>query len=219
MVLHIVRHGETESNRNGLMLGWWDAPLTEKGRAQAAAAGQALIAEDIDVAYTSDLGRASQTARLLLDEQPDKIELIEDERLREFSFGGYEGRSEEDMAAVYLELGLSFDSPPEAFAAMTNAEFADAVAKTDPEGLAEGWEAISHRLKESLDEIVAAAQADGHGTVLVVSHGWSIAAVVELLAPDDWETELWDAISNGSITTLEYRDGAYHLVGVEEPAA
>jgi probable phosphoglycerate mutase len=62
VILYLVRHGETESNRAGLALGRADVPLNEKGLWQAARVGEALAQEPIAAVYTSPLTRARQTA-------------------------------------------------------------------------------------------------------------------------------------------------------------
>ena len=63
MRLYLVRHGETESNRQGLALGRADVPLNERGRWQAQRLGRALAGEPIAAVYSSPLSRALDTAR------------------------------------------------------------------------------------------------------------------------------------------------------------
>jgi broad specificity phosphatase PhoE len=62
VILYLVRHGETESNRNRLALGRADVPLNEAGEKQAACLGKALAGEPIAAVYSSPLARAMQTA-------------------------------------------------------------------------------------------------------------------------------------------------------------
>ena len=61
----LIRHGETEWNRKGLIQGHSDSPLTELGRQQAKAVGRALREEKIDALICSFAGRAKETARLI----------------------------------------------------------------------------------------------------------------------------------------------------------
>ena len=61
----LVRHGETEWNVSGRWQGHADAPLTAHGEAQAKALGERLADEKFDSCYTSDLGRAVRTSRLI----------------------------------------------------------------------------------------------------------------------------------------------------------
>ncbi len=82
----LVRHGETELNAQGRLCGWSDVALTDNGRRQAEWLRGALAAERFDGVWSSDLGRALETARLAWGEaQPDA-------RLREIHFGELEGR-------------------------------------------------------------------------------------------------------------------------------
>lgn len=59
----LVRHGETEWNRNGVFRGRADIPLNEHGRRQAAAAGKALTGVRVAAIYASPLGRTVETAK------------------------------------------------------------------------------------------------------------------------------------------------------------
>lgn len=62
----VIRHGESEANQNGLLTGWLDAPLTEKGREEAALVRQLLDGVRFDKVYSSDLLRAKGTAEIAL---------------------------------------------------------------------------------------------------------------------------------------------------------
>ena len=66
MKIWVIRHGESETNRDGLWTGWLDAPLTEKGREDAALAGAFLAKTKFGKIYSSDLSRAKNTADIAL---------------------------------------------------------------------------------------------------------------------------------------------------------
>ena len=67
MKIWMIRHGESETNRNGLWTGWLDAPLTDKGRKDAALAGEFLSKmTTFDKIYSSDLLRAKNTAEIAI---------------------------------------------------------------------------------------------------------------------------------------------------------
>ena len=66
MRVFVIRHGESETNRDKLWTGWLDAPLTEKGRADAALAREVLAKAKFDKVYASDLVRARCTAEIAL---------------------------------------------------------------------------------------------------------------------------------------------------------
>ena len=94
--LIVIRHGETAWNRERRLQGQLDIPLNDTGRAQARALAEALAGEPIDAIYSSDLGRAMQTAAPLaevlgLAVQPDP-------RLRERCYGALEGMTYAEVA-------------------------------------------------------------------------------------------------------------------------
>ena len=89
MRIILARHGETDYNKNKLVQGHTDIPLNEEGIRQGIAAGKKIEGYDIDIAYSSVLGRAYDTARYMLDNSNSE----EDKRLIEKSYGEYEGVS------------------------------------------------------------------------------------------------------------------------------
>ena len=100
MKLYIVRHGQSEWNALHKVCGATDAPLTEKGRAQAAETA-ALVAEmtkdePIDLIIASPLSRAQETGRIIQKACGGDIPFIIDDRIREINFGENEGRDTRD---------------------------------------------------------------------------------------------------------------------------
>ncbi len=98
-VLVLVRHGESEWNKLNLFTGWKDPGLTEKGIAEAKAAGRSLKAEGyrFDVAFTSDLARAQQTLVLILEELGQVgLTTHRDQRLNERDYGDLAGLNKDD---------------------------------------------------------------------------------------------------------------------------
>src|SRR5690606_30669406 len=97
--LVLVRHGQSEWNLKNLFTGWRDPGLTEKGVAEAHAAGKALKAAGLafDVAYTSVLSRAEDTCRIMLGElgQAD-LPTIRDAALNERDYGELTGLDKDD---------------------------------------------------------------------------------------------------------------------------
>ena len=72
---YIVRHGETEWNTQGRIQGHTDISLSDKGLQQAAMVARRLADVPIDVAYSSDLSRSSETARQILGQRTIRLEL------------------------------------------------------------------------------------------------------------------------------------------------
>lgn len=91
MELYIVRHGETEWNKEKLLQGSTDIPLSENGRLLAKLSGEALAGTPFDRIYSSPLKRAYETACLFRGGQD--VPIIRDDRLKELCFGEYEGQN------------------------------------------------------------------------------------------------------------------------------
>jgi 2,3-bisphosphoglycerate-dependent phosphoglycerate mutase len=118
--LVLIRHGESEWNRENRFTGWKDVDLSEKGRAEAKAAGQLLKAEGFifDEAYTSVLKRAIRTLWIILDEM-DLMWIPETKSwlLNERHYGALEGLNKAETAAQHGEEQVliwrrSYDIPP-----------------------------------------------------------------------------------------------------------
>ncbi len=84
MTLHVVRHGRTEANASGLLLGRADPGLDEIGRQQAEAIGKAL--PSCSVVVTSPLARCRETAELIA-EHGGGGDVVIDDRLVEIDYG------------------------------------------------------------------------------------------------------------------------------------
>ncbi|HEX9986769.1 MAG TPA: histidine phosphatase family protein [Thermoanaerobaculia bacterium] len=89
--LILVRHGETVHNVAGIAQGWNDSALSEKGERQVHAVAQRLAALHGDALYSSSLGRALATARIIGEATGLEVRPLDD--LREMSYGRWEGKS------------------------------------------------------------------------------------------------------------------------------
>lgn len=97
--LIFVRHGESAANRVRRFAGHTDAPLTDHGHAQAAAAAEYLSRFRIDIAYASDLRRAYDTAATIAARQG--LNVIPEGGFREIFAGEWEGRLFTDLEREY----------------------------------------------------------------------------------------------------------------------
>ena len=96
----LVRHGETEWNRERRIQGRFDSPLTERGIAQARAIGRVVqkLPEAASARIVaSPLGRATRTAEIIAQHLPVWPELRVDDRLREISAGSWDGLTFRDI--------------------------------------------------------------------------------------------------------------------------
>ena len=89
MILYIVRHGETDWNKARRVQGFSDIPLNEYGRHLARQTAEGMKEIRFDLAYTSPLIRAKETAEIILEGR--NIPLIESDGIKEMGFGAYEG--------------------------------------------------------------------------------------------------------------------------------
>jgi broad specificity phosphatase PhoE len=105
----LVRHGETEWSRDGKHTGWTDIPLTERGRQDAQAVGDALRERRFGRVLTSPLSRALETARLAgfgdVAGQRDE--------LKEWDYGAYEGRKTAEIREERPGWSLWSDGVPD----------------------------------------------------------------------------------------------------------
>ena len=89
MELYMVRHGQTDFNKNKRLQGVIDIPLNEYGIELAEKTAEGLKDVPFDVIYSSPLSRAFQTAEIIRGDRP--AEIIPTDSLLELSFGEYEG--------------------------------------------------------------------------------------------------------------------------------
>ena len=140
----LIRHGQTDWNKLGLLQGTKNIPLNETGLAQAEMARESLKDEKIDVVFCSPLIRTRQTAEVIL--KGRDIPVIYDERIVERRFGVAEGMNTKDIdfAATWIP------GTPPMFEGM------------------ETFEMLLERLTGFFDDIYSRYKDK---TVLVVTHG------------------------------------------------
>ncbi|XP_028304255.1 putative fructose-2,6-bisphosphatase TIGAR A [Gouania willdenowi] len=115
--LTLVRHGETQYNKEGLLQGQAvDSPLSETGRQQADAAGRYLRDVNFTNVFVSDMLRAKQTAETIMKHNSSclRLQMICDPLLKEKSFGVAEGKPVKEVREMAQAAGQSFPNftPP-----------------------------------------------------------------------------------------------------------
>ncbi|MBW8618940.1 MAG: 2,3-bisphosphoglycerate-dependent phosphoglycerate mutase [Hyphomicrobiales bacterium] len=166
-LLVLVRHGQSDWNLKNLFTGWKDPDLTEKGQAEAKAAGQRLkaLGLNFDIAFTSALTRAQHTCRLILNElNQNDLKTIREQALNERDYGDLSGLNKDDARAKWGEEQVhvwrrSYDVPP------PNGEsLKDTVARVLP-----------YYCQEILPRVLRGER------VIVAAHGNSLRALVMVL--------------------------------------
>ncbi|MCQ2010138.1 MAG: histidine phosphatase family protein [Sporolactobacillus sp.] len=196
--IYIVRHGETLLNLLNRSQGWADSPLTKKGVQQAIDLGDKLRKQSLtfDAAFSSDTGRARQTAQVILDhsgngETPIK-ELFE---LREASFGLFEGADNDVMweegGKAVGEPGMSRKSPIDLkIKALTG------IKQLDTIDYAEDYQDLKTRIL-ALKEKLLKSDAS---TILIVTHSLYICCMLYALVGEDLTI---GKVPNCSVTKLQ----------------
>ena len=108
----LVRHGETDWNKQGRFQGQIDIPLNQNGKAQAKAASEFLKNVSIQKAYSSSLSRPKETANIILKEHPG-IEISLKDNLREIGHGKWEGKLESEIKSDWPVLLKEWKVSPE----------------------------------------------------------------------------------------------------------
>lgn len=190
--LVLIRHGESQWNKENRFTGWKDVDLSEKGREEAKAAGQLLKAEGyvFDEAYTSVLKRAIRTLWIVLDEM-DLMWIPETKSwlLNERHYGGLEGLNKAETAAQYGEEQVlvwrrSYDVPPSAMLDTDERWLGkDArYASVEP-----GKFPAAECLKDTVDRVVPFFEAEimpkirERKRLVIAAHGNSLRALVKYL--------------------------------------
>ena len=174
----LARHGETDWNRVGRWQGHADLPLNDAGRTQAAELAERLAGDGIAAIYSSDLMRASQTARVVADRLG--LAVVEDAGLREIDVGSWSGLTRAEVEQRF----------PEGYARWLGGEIGH-------DG--ETREELTERVVGAVEQIAA---EHPEGTILVVTHGGAIRAIRRHASGDPG-----DSIENCGTSSLELVDG------------
>ena len=193
--LILVRHGQSEWNRQNLFTGWRDPDLTEQGVTEARNAGRALKAEGInfDIAFTSELMRAQKTCALLLEEQGQTdLQTIRNLALNERDYGDLSGLNKDDAREKWGEEQVhiwrrSYDIPP-------------------PGG--ESLKDTAERVLPYFNGTIMARINAGEN-VLVAAHGNSLRALVMVL----------DELSEAEITQVNIATGEPYIYDMNAQGA
>jgi probable phosphoglycerate mutase len=187
----IVRHGETEWNIKGIRQGHLDSRLTERGMAQAKSLGARLGREKFAALYSSDLGRAVETALEI--SKVTGHEILTDPRLRERHLGIFQGLNADEISAQYPEerrlmrtIGPSYVIP--------------------------GGESMTQQVVRNVEFLDGLVQKHIGETVVVVTHGGVVSGffrhtlAIPLDAPRRFE------FVNAGLNVFAHEDGNWILL-------
>ena len=186
----IVRHGQTQWNTRKIRQGHLDSELTDKGVAQARALAQRLARESFTALYSSDLGRALHTARMIA--AMTGHEIVTDERLRERHLGVFQGLSGDEIK----------DKHPEEYRLHRT---------LGPEYVIPGGESVRQQVARNVDCLDEIALKHPGEKVVVVTHGGVVSGLfrhaldIPLDAPRRFE------FVNAGLNVFAYEDGHWIL--------
>ena len=162
--LILVRHGETEWNKDWRYQGQADLPLNKEGRRQALKLAKRLKEEKISAILSSDLKRAYQTANIIA--KSHHLRVKKRTALREINYGVFEGLLLEEVKKRYKTiLERWWDDP---------------LSTRIPEGetLKEFKRRVSAVYVETTRRVVSTTGSDPQKTILIVAHGGSLRIIV-----------------------------------------
>lgn len=191
MKLIIVRHGETEWNEKGIIMGHSDIRLNKKGREQARKVAKRLKWMKIDFAYVSDLIRAKETAGEILKYHP-KTKVYYLRGLREASKGILEGKAREEVKKMRINLSGNY-----------------------LEQKVEGGENHLEVRKRVISAYKKIIRKHTQGTVLIVTHNGPIRVIYDYALNKKYDSKesYWEYHpENCAVTILEIDGKGKHKV-------
>ena len=188
-----VRHGKTHFNEINLTQGWCDSPLSKVGIKQVENISKQLEQYQIDKAYTSPLGRAVQTANIILSKK--EVEPIYEERFKEVNFGILEGISTELVRKLNIESPDWLEDLDMDYRPYEGEDIHDVILK-------------HHK---ALQEIIE--DCNEKDTVLIVGHGCSLYGFIKSLLPQ----QSFKFPNNASSMIVYYSNGNFKLEQILDP--
>ena len=184
----LVRHGETDWNKQGRFQGQIDIPLNKNGKAQAKAARNFLKNILIKKAFSSSLSRPLETAQIILEEHPG-IEITLKDNLKEIGHGKWEGKLESEIMSNWPGLLKTWKTFPE----KVQMPEGETIEEVSARSIA-GWKEICQDLKENETALVVAHDAVNK-TILCHLLGLTPSAI--------WMIKQ----GNGGITIIDLSEG------------
>lgn len=188
-----VRHGKTHFNEINLTQGWCDSPLSKVGITQVENISKQLEQYQIDKAYTSPLGRAVQTANIILSKK--EVEPIYEERFKEVNFGILEGISTELVRKLNIESPNWLEDLDMDYRPYEGEDIHDVILK-------------HHKAVQEIIE-----DCNEKDTVLIVGHGCSLYGFIKSLLPQ----QSFKFPHNASAMIVDYVDETFSLKKVLDP--
>lgn len=190
MKIYFTRHGQTLWNRQDIVQGWLDSPLTEEGISMAKQLREQAKQISFDAVYSSDLMRAYHTAKLICpDTYVERTKL-----LREIDVGYWSGKPFREISKIDPYLHKLYFQQPGRYNRVDGESFYD----------------LQRRVEEFLEKAVYHSQEEN---ILVVSHGITIIALFSIMENVPME-RFWDnrVRRNAQFNIAEYKEGKFTIL-------
>lgn len=99
--LALIRHGQSQWNKENRFTGWIDIPLSPEGEAEAHTCAKKLKNFKFDCAYTSALIRAQDTLKIILQDNNWDLPIKKDKAINERMYGDLQGKNKDEMRKIY----------------------------------------------------------------------------------------------------------------------
>ena len=186
--VYVVRHGETDYNLGPRYQGQLDIPLNANGRRQGDLLGQAMKNHHIDAVFSSPLGRAMETGRLIA-QYHDNMEVTPVHGLEEIDVGVFEGKHYTEAAKEYPEIIRCVREAP------AHIQYPQGECTRD----------VFERVSKTISEIVDANRGK---TIVIVSHGFAIQNYIHYTTGKPLEEMGSYIVTNTSRSKFVYEEGS-----------
>ena len=157
MKLYLVRHGQTDMNKNNMFYGWTDADINETGLRQAEELKEFFQNVPLDAIYSSDLRRAAHTAEIIASGKGMQVQY--EKAFRELYYGDWENRPASEIKEKYGKELRGWVK--------------DWKERTMPNG--EAFPAFYRRVAEGVEKLIAENKGKH---ILLVSHNGALSALL-----------------------------------------
>ncbi len=181
----VARHGETDWNVSGILQGWLDVPLNDRGRWQAYELVAGFNGSGFSKVYSSPLMRSRETAEIIarsLRLAPPEFH----EGLKERNFGAIQGIPKTELAAL-------------------NPVLLQQIHKRNPATFFEQGESMDEFADRVLDAIAGIAKPNSGKRILAITHGWTMDVITRHIAGLPRSAMLTMKRKNGECVWLDVR--------------
>lgn len=190
MKIYFTRHGETEWNKKGIIQGQLDSPLTEDGIEMAKGLYESSKDIDFDKVYSSDLGRAYDTCKII---SPHR-DIIKTKLLREIDVGNWSGKTLKEVETKYRDLHQKYFNSPSSY------------FREDGESIYD----LINRVEKFFEEAIYPEEDE---KILIVTHGVTMVSMFNIMENIPIENFWTNRVRrNGFFNIAEYKDGKFTIL-------